>query len=310
MVRRAIGRRTRSAFAARLLAYVAITGEGVFRLPLAHASAPAPATAPETPLDRAELEALYTRGEERFHDGDLDGAIESFSEGLSRLVPDGDARLRAYFSVSLAIAHLARHEKAGDDRDLHVAHELLEVTVEHDGDALRGEPRLEALARRNLDRTRAQLEPSREDPADVPPEPNGSAPSEPAPVVPETASPPSAVEPAEVAKRRAAGIGLLVSGTALLAGGIAIVVDGATLERRARAIAEDPPMGRQAEYIENEVPRLQRIRYAIAGPMLAVSVGLLVGGAILLHRSRPPRRVVWSPQVGPRAALLTLEGRF
>lgn len=281
--------------------------------PVVHARASSAPAAAEGDASRGELEALYTRGEQRFFAGDLDGAIEAFSEGLSRLSRDGDPRLRSYFAVSLAIAHLDRHDRDGDAEDLKRGHALLVATVEQGGDALKAEPRLEALARRNLDRARAALGEADEagetaETADADPDPVTEASND--PVAPMPAPAPDPVEPAAVARRRAAGIGLLVSGTALFAGGIAIVVDGATLERRARAIAEDPPTGRQKEYIDQEVPRLARIRYAIAGPVLAVGVGLLVGGAILLHRAQSKRRVVWSPWVGPRTVALSLRGTF
>lgn len=256
----------------------------------------------------AELERAYARGEERFHAGDLDGAVEAFSDGLSQIGPEGPRRLRAYFSVSLAIAHLDRYDATGERVDLERAHELLANVVEHDADTLRGEPRLEALARRNLERARVQRPTPLRAPDSVHNEP---PPSEPRPSEPRPASVPKTTSEAPVAARhRAVGIGLLVSGTALVAGGVAVVIDGATLERRARAIAEDPPEGRQKAYIEDEVPRLARIRYSIAGPVLAVGVGLLVGGGILLHRAARPQRVVVAPFVTPRAASVALRARF
>lgn len=288
---------------------VTLTCASVVPVRPAHAktSAPDPVAGGDGDALRSELEALYTRGEDSFHAGDLDAAIEAFGAGVERLKAQRDPRLRAYFSVSLAIALLDRHEASGDAADVKRAHELLVTTVDRDVDVLRAEPRLEALARRNLERAREAM-PAHPETVD------GPAAETPAPPV-ETSTPdrvaaPPPAESPDVARRRAAGIGLLVSGTALIVGGIAVVVDGATLERRARAIAEDPPMGRQKEYIEEEVPRLARIRYAIAGPVLAVGTGLLVGGAILLHRARSRRRLSVVPALGPSTAGVTLRGAF
>ena len=79
----------------------------------------------------------------------------------------------------------------------------------------------------------------------------------------------------------------------------------------ARALAEDPPMGAQKEYLDNEVPRLERIRYAIAGPVLAVGAGLVVGGAVLLRRAdRAQRRVTLAPFPGRRQLGVVATGRF
>jgi hypothetical protein len=131
---------------------------------------------------------------------------------------------------------------------------------------------------------------------------------------PDAGPPVNRAEPAPesdaTAHRRRAGIGLLVSGTALVAAGVAVFVDAATLERRARAIAEDPPQGRQKEYIDEEVPRLERIRYAIAGPVLAGGVGLIVGGALLLRRGGSDRRTVLRPVLSPRQAGISVRVRF
>ncbi len=239
--------------------------------------------APAPSLQDMDLAAVYSLGETRFHDGDLDGAIEAFSAGRARLGPD-DGRLRAYFSVSLAIALLDRFDARGDSDDATRARGLLEDTVERDTAALASEPRLEALARRNLERARVVAPdpaPSSEDPraSDRDPDPD---PEEP------TAAPPPTVVPAPISartlRRRRAGVGLLVAGSALFAGSIAVIVDGATLDRRARAIAEDPPTGRQKDYIDNEVPRLANLRYGIGAPILAISTALIVTGAILLRR--------------------------
>jgi hypothetical protein len=265
---------------------------------------PAPPLEPEL---HAELETLYSTGEQRFAAGDLDGAIASFSDGLSRTEADGPPRLRAYFAVSLAIAHLDRFDATGDLADAQRGHGLLVATVERDAKVLQAEPRLEALARRNLDRARAQLPPEPEAPEPEPPEPEPGPP--PAANAPRS-TPADATPPDEVGRRRGAGIGLLVSGTALVAGGVAVIFDGATLERRARAIAEDPPQGRQKEYLEQEVPRLANIRYGIGIPLLVTGVGLVVGGAILLRRAARTRDFVVQPALGPAQAGVVVRGHF
>ena len=226
------------------------------------------------------LRGLYARGEAAFEAGDLDAAVRAFEAGLSRAEDDPDASdvVRASFRVSLGIALFERWRKGpqGPGPDLDAAHRHLSYAVEHEGAALSARPTLEALARRNLDlveRARAKIRP--------PPPPRVVRVVEPGV---------DAALLARARKDRRAGVGLLVAGTVAVVGGLAILVDGLTLEKRARAIAEDPPMGRQKEYLEREVPRLQRIRYAIAGPALAVGAALVGAGIGLLVRARARAR--------------------
>ena len=76
-----------------------------------------------------------------------------------------------------------------------------------------------------------------------------------------------------------------MAGTITAVAGVAVLIDGLTLRRRALALAEDPPAPNQQAYIDQQVPRLARLRYAIAGPALALGLGLVTGGAILLARA-------------------------
>ncbi len=258
----------------------------------------------------AALDGLYSEGQRRFAAGDFNGAIQSFEGGLARLEATPDPRLHAYFAVSLAIAHLEVYERDGGSAALDRADVLLRATIQGSGRVLAGEPQLEALARRNLARVDAHL--ARNTPAPVP-TPTSTPTS--APVVP--AEPPERgpAQPAPAAGgRRPMALAFLLTGTVLAVGGLALLVDGATLEVRARAIAEDPPQGAQLEYIQKEVPRLQRIRYAIAGPVLAAGVGFVVAGGILMSRaSKPsamPRRLGVGVSLAPGTAGLRVRGRF
>lgn len=249
---------------------------------LAAPGAPDTAAAPVA-LDEMPLPALYTLGETRFHAGELDGAIDAFSAGRARLGDEDDRRLHAYFSVSLAIALLDRFDAAGDVDDAARAKTLLDATVTDDAMTLASEPRLEALARRNLERARAAVPEPAPDPVSA--DPFGTDPSDGGGTTRAPTPDPVTSVSAKTLRRRRAGMGLLVAGSALLVGGAAVVIDGATLERRARAIAETPLQGRQKEYIEQEVPRLANIRYGIGAPILAISTALIITGAILLRRN-------------------------
>lgn len=265
-----------------------------------------------------DLEQLYATGEERFAAGDFFAAIGAFARGLEHIDAttgdadtgdEGDRRVRAYFAVSLAIAHIKAHEAGEQQADLMRARDLLAETVERDAEVLAAEPRLEALARRNL---ALANELARQEAAAE------TAPGEertPAPAVSDDEGAPSAVpgddapEPARD-PRRARGVGLLIAGTAVTVGSLALFIDGATLERRARAIAEDPPEGEQLKYIEEEVPRLRRIRYGIAVPALALGVSFVIAGAVLLSRANRSPRTTFVPAIGPGRAGLLLTTRF
>ncbi len=272
-------------------------------MPLAVHAAGGPETVEAPPHRGSELEELYAAGEASFHAGDLDAAVAAFSAGLdkSRALP----RLRVYFSVSLAIAHLDRYDRSGDPADAQRASDLVTAAIDRDSEVLTAEPRLDALARRNLERARSYLRrqadaaPEREDAQ------HGVAAKRDAATRRATATPerprgdkPIAVlpEPAAILRDRRVGIGLLVSGTAVVAGSLAVMIDAATLRRRALTIAEDPPTPRQQKYIDEEVPKLARIRYGIAGPFLAVGIGLCVGGGLALRRAAR-KRVVLAPDV-------------
>ncbi|RMG95320.1 MAG: hypothetical protein D6705_13905 [Deltaproteobacteria bacterium] len=238
--------------------------------------AEADASGSDEAANAPSLAQLYARGEGAFEAGDFDTAVEAFATGLARTSRDPNVppRIRAHFRVSLGIALWERFKAKGEQHlaDLEAARKHLAAAIEEDAEALTADPTLEALARRNLDAVNRALEARR-----PPPPPR---------VVRVTEPGVDATLLRRARKDRRAGIGLLVGGTAVIAGGVAILVDGLTLEARARAIAEDPPMGRQKEYIEQEVPRLQRIRYAIAGPALALGTALVGAGIGLLVRAR------------------------
>ena len=255
----------------------------------AHASdAPATASANDPPPDEppaataaahATLADLYARGEASFAAGELDAAVAAFEDGLERAAEDPNVplRIRAYFSASLGIALVKRYERdlaaaEGDARsvsskDLRRALTILSGVTSGHRDVLASEPTLEALARRNLERARLLM--GRRQP--------------PAPEVEDRRV--RAKRRALARRQRRGGVGLLVTGTTLFVAGVAVLIDGLTLRRRALALAEDPPAPNQQVYIDEEVPRLSRLRYAVAGPALALGLGLVVGGAVLLGRA-------------------------
>jgi hypothetical protein len=281
---------------------------------------------PDTPVveepapepTEVDLEQLYVTGEERFLADDFVAAIEAFARGLAQIdarigdaVPgdEPDRRLRAYFAVSLAIAHIKAHEAGAEQADLARARELLAETVERDAEVLAAEPRLEALARRNLARVNELLQ-WQEPP---PPVDEVFAPAEAASDderAPGAARTDGMPEPPARDPRRARGVGLLIAGTALTVGSLALFIDGATLERRARAIAEDPPTDAQQKYIDEEVPRLRQIRYGIAGPALALGAGFIIAGGILLRRANRGPRTALIPAISPGHTGLVLSTRF
>jgi hypothetical protein len=262
-----------------------------------------------------DLEQLYATGEERFAAGDLEAAIVAFARGLAHIdstagdaEDEGNRRVRAYFAVSLAIAHIKAHEAGAEEADVVRARDLLAETVERDTQVLAAEPSLEALARRNLawanELLQKQEPPPRADEVFSPAEEASDDESVPGPG--RTDEPPKP----ERDPRRAQGLGLVIAGTAVTVGSLALFIDGATLERRALAIAEDPPTDEQAEYIETEVPRLRRIRYGIAIPALAVGASFLIIGGVLLRRASQGPRTTLVPAITSGQAGLVLSTRF
>lgn len=257
---------------------------------------------PESSPELQEAQTLYDRGTSRYDAADYTGAIEAFTQSLTivRDLPDDDTILQTRLQLLYNIARA--HEKAyAIDKDTAHLRQALQLYKRYSsempdtGESLDAEvniARVETKLRtlRSIEQNKAT--------ADTPSEPP------PAPTVDKPES-----------KRRKVGIGLLVSGSAFVAGGVGVLVYGGTFKGRAERDVDTltggdvnhPAHAEGQDHIDLMGKRGGAVM-GIGGVIAAIGLAQVIVGAIQVRKGNA--EISLSPSYGRAFTGLVVSGRF
>lgn len=273
-------------------------------------SSVAPAGTKPSPTQRAE--ELYRQGSASYSAADYEGAVLRFTEAL-QVVESAEVGpgVRSALLFNLGEANRALYRTQRDPKYLRIASEIYGRLIREgpsagypQGDIDEAKQRLE-----EVDAKLAKLEEERA--ADPKPAPRPV--SEPQPE-PTPASAPSPAGPRDEGPKTGMPIGLIATGSVLTAAGVGALVLGTRFEPRAEQEAEgrdDLDASTISDFMDEERKK-GHIWMGVGGGAMAVGVGLIVGGAVVLAKRKRAARATAlgvAPTLG-RVTGLTLTGRF
>jgi len=279
----------------------------------------APVTATAAPIQKPALfqpatdlsaaEALYNEGQTLYESADYTGAIAKFTEALgeAKRVGSQDFHVRGLLLYNIGRAHIKAYEINKDLSHLRQARSIYRQFIKDaDVEAMfeQFNPQDVADARQELRALELRLEGLENEPKSETPPP-----------------PPPIKADVDWKKPRNTGIGLVAAGSAVLAGGVAVLAFGSTLKSGAEGevnkladagVPQDHPAWAEGDsYIASETKRGKTLM-AVGGSLAAVGlVGAGVGIAYLVKAKK-----LKGGRVSPTVALMpgfvgiVVSGRF
>jgi hypothetical protein len=278
-----------------LVSFVPMRAEA--RGAFAHSSANGPA---DDDSARERAKQLYVEGSALYSASDYAGAIEKFTEALKAvtLASDLDPAVRGALIYNLGKAHVKAYAIDEDASHLRMARDLFERHID--------EARQYGYEEDEMARAQEELASVEDQLAEIEAQ-AAAAPGEP------TKPDQPASKDTDKGRKRGLGIGLLVGGSALVAGGIGMLAFGSGFRRAAENEVEDPgnPTTEEQDFLNREI-RKGRIWMGAGGAVMALGVAGVVFGAVILARAKKNRKakVTLAPTFGTSWAGAAISGRF
>lgn len=244
---------------------------------------------------------VFYEGSARYSAADYPGAIEKFTQALALATREGlPFRVRGAFLVNLGRAHVRAYGVNDDAKHLKMAKEIYE-RYQREAAAAEFTGPDDDEVQKELDQVHRLLEATAAAPTEEEPrrEPD-TKPADPAGADPELTD--------DGGGRRPLHIGLLSSGSVLVAGGVSVLVWGSTFRSYAQdQIPEDEQGTPEAGAFVDDETRKGRILMGVGGGLAAVGLaGVVVGAVGLARAKRSDVQLAVSPTWGG----LAISGRF
>lgn len=264
--------------------------------------------------DLSEAERLFREGKTKYDSADYEGAITSFTQALGEATAKGskEFQVRGLLLYNIGKAHIKAYDIDHDIEHLRQARAIYKRFIkEADVEAM-----FEKFSAQDVADARQELRMLEMRIGGLESEAKGI---EPVPSTPPVVAP--IVDQQEVTKARNLGIGLTVSGSAVIAAGVGVLVAGSQLAPSAEtSVAKLDDLGVPADHpsrVEGETfidaeTRRGRTIMAVGGSLAAVgAVGIGMGIASLVKSKRLKEgRVQPSVALTPGYAGIVLRGRF